>query len=432
MTDTIVLILTVINSALLIFLLIKALLKKDRDISEDLRNTRIELNSTLSQNIQALGESLKSSAESQNAVVKGQLEALKEAEAQLNSSLLEALKTNDLHTKAMLETYAERLSKIESTLETRVKAMEESNGKKLDEMRQVVDEKLQKTLEDRISRSFKEVSEKLAQVYQGLGEMQTLATGVGDLKKVLSNVKARGILGEIQLGAILEEMLSPEQYDKDIATVEGSANRVEFAVKLPGNSAGSHVYLPIDAKFPLDAYNTLIDAYDNGNPDEIKAAKATLETRIKSFASDISKKYISPPQTTDFGILFLPIEGLYSEAVRLGLVEKLQKDYKISLAGPTTMAALLNSLQMGFRTLAIQKRSGEIWDTLSAVKTEFAKFEDVLNKTQEKLRQASSGLEELVGARTKKINIRLKSLSEMPEESVSKFLPLSDTDVGEQ
>ena len=252
----------------------------------------------------------------------------------------------------------EQLSEMRKTLEQKVTDMQLSNEKKLDEMRETVDEKLQKTLEERINQSFKLVSERLEQVYKSLGEMQKVGEGVNDLRKVLSNVKTRGIFGEVQLGAILEEILSPEQYEMNIATKKNSQDRVEFAVKLPGNDDG-YVYLPIDAKFPLDAYQKLQDAYDSGDKELLNIARKELRTRIKGFAKDIRTKYIDVPRTTEFAIMFLPLEGLYAEIVREGLVEELQKE-KINIAGPTTMAALLNSLQMGFKTLAIQKSSGQV------------------------------------------------------------------------
>lgn len=310
----------------------------------------------------------------------------------------------------------QKLEQIRGTMEKRITAMQEENSKKLEEMRATVDEKLQKTLEDRISKSFQLVSERLEQVYKGLGEMQNLASGVGDLKKVLSNVKTRGILGEIQLGAILEQMLSPEQYEENIATKKGSSERVEFAIKLPGDEDGV-VYLPIDAKFPADTYTKLVDAYETGNPDEVDQAAKMLERSIKAFAKSIHDKYIEPPQTTDFGIMFLPFEGLYAEVVRRGMVEVLQRDYKINIAGPTTMAALLNSLQMGFKTLAIQKHSSEVWNILGAVKTEFDKFGDVLSATQQRINQANAELDKLIGTRTRKIQSKLRNVVSLSEAS---------------
>ena len=303
-----------------------------------------------------------------------------------------------------------QLSEMRKTMEQKVTDMQTSNEKKLDEMRQTVDEKLQKTLEERLNQSFKLVSERLEQVYKSLGEMQKVGEGVNDLRKVLSNVKTRGIFGEVQLGAILEEILSPEQYEKDVATIKNSQDRVEYAVKLPGADDGC-VYLPIDAKFPLDAYQKLQDAYENGSKEELTLARKELRTRIKGFAKDIRTKYIDVPHTTEFAIMFLPIESLYAEVVREGLVEELQKE-KINIAGPTTMAALLNSLQMGFKTLAIQKSSGQVWKVLGEVKTEFIKFETLIDSAQKKMQQASKDLDELVGVRTRAINRKLRDVTE--------------------
>lgn len=301
-----------------------------------------------------------------------------------------------------------RLEAIRITMENRLSSIQNENSIQLDKMRETVDEKLQKTLESRISESFKMVSERLEQVYKGLGEMQTLASGVGDLKKVLSNVKSRGVLGEIQLGAILEEILTKEQYEANVVTKKGSQSFVEYAIKLPGDS--SPVYLPIDAKFPADAYSKLLESYDSGDLTEIESSKNILIKRLKSFAKDIHDKYIDPPNTTEFAIMFLPFEGLYAEAVRLGMVEDLQRLYKINIAGPTTTAALLNSLQMGFKTLAIQKRSSEVWDVLGAVKTEFDKFETVLESAQSRIEQANSELDKLIGVRTRQIKRKLKDV----------------------
>ncbi len=280
----------------------------------------------------------------------------------------------------------QRLENIRISMEKKVSNMTEENNRQLAEMRNTVDEKLQKTLEERIGRSFRQVSESLQQVTRGLGEMQNLAAGVGDLKKVLSNVKTRGIVGEIQLGAILQQILSPEQYEENIA-VKGGSERVEYAVKFPGEG-DRPVYLPIDSKFPGDAYLNLQDAYDTGDRQLIKIATDNLRNAVIKAAKDIRSKYIQPPQTTEFAILFLPFEGLYAEVLRLGIVESLQRDYRINIAGPTTMAAMLNSFQMGFKSIALQRRSGEVWDTLAKVRTEFEKFGNVLVKTQTKMEQA--------------------------------------------
>ena len=305
----------------------------------------------------------------------------------------------------------QKLENIRLTLEKRVSAMQADNDRRLEEIRRTVDDKLQQTLEEKLHNSFALVSRQLEQVSRGLGEMQTLANGVGDLKKVLSNVKTRGILGEIQLGAILEEILAPGQYAENIATIPGSSERVEYAVKLPGDDKGP-VWLPIDAKFPADAYAALQDAYDSADPAAVQQAAGVLEKRIKSFAKDIRDKYVRLPYTTDFGVMFLPVEGLYAEVVRRGISETLQRDYRIVVAGPTTMAALLNILQMGFRTLAIQKRSGEVWQVLAGVKAEFDTFATVLTQTQNRLRQAGDELEKLVGVRTRQIQRRLQAVEQ--------------------
>lgn len=317
----------------------------------------------------------------------------------------------------------QKLENIRKTMEERISDLTKDNNKQLELMRNTVDEKLQKTLNDRINQSFKLVSDRLEAVYKGLGEMQNLAAGVGDLKKVLSNVKTRGILGEVQLGAILEQILTPEQYAENINVKGSGGERVEFAVRLPGNDDGE-VWLPIDAKFPGDAYGKLMDAYEIGDAALVEEAGKNLEKVIKSEAKDIRNKYIEPPKTTDFAIMFLPFEGLYAEVVRRGLLEELQRDYKVNIAGPTTMAALLNSLQMGFRTLAIQKHSGEVWNILGAVKTEFSKFGEVLEATQKRLTQAGDELDKLIGTRTNKIISKLKKVTELPESVSGELLDI--------
>jgi len=316
----------------------------------------------------------------------------------------------------------QKLENIRTTMESRISRMQENNNLQLTKMRQTVDEKLQQTLEDRISKSFDSVRKSLEEVYKGLGEMQTLASGVGDLKKVLSNVKTRGILGEIQLGAILEQILSKEQYDENICTKKNSAERVEFAVKMPGDGTDT-VYLPIDAKFPGDAYANLMNAYENGDSSAIGEMRKILFNAIKKSGKDIRDKYIDPPFTTDFAVMFLPFEGLYAEAVNLGAMEALQRDFKVVIAGPATMAALLNSLQMGFKTLAIQKHSGQVWGVLSAVKTEFEKFGDVLSATQQRINQANIELDKLVGTRTRSIQRTLRNVHNLAEDSSRAVLP---------
>ena len=309
----------------------------------------------------------------------------------------------------------QKLDQLRRTLTEGLDRMSQSNRQQLDSIRQTVDEKLQETLDRKLSDSFQLVSQRLEQVYRGLGEMQNLAAG--DLKKVLSNVKTRGILGEIQLGAILEQMLSPEQYATNVATKKGSQANVEYAIRLPGSGA-EPVWLPIDAKFPLDAYQQLLDAYDSADPAQVEGAVKLLRQRVRAFAKDVRDKYIDPPHTTDFAILFVPTEGLYAELVRCGVSEELQREFKVSLAGPTTMGALLNSLQMGFRTLAIQKRSGEVWKVLGAVKTEFNTFAAVLENTKNRLNQAGDELDKLVGVRTRKIQSTLKRVESLPTEGI--------------
>ena len=305
-----------------------------------------------------------------------------------------------------------------------------STEENLEKMRVTVDEKLQNTLEKRLSESFKVVSERLEQVHKGLGEMQSLAAGVGDLKKVLSNTKTRGVLGEIQLERILEQFLSPEQYEKNVITKKGSRETVEFAIKLPGKDYDNKmVYLPLDAKFPLEVYNKLLDAYDMQDQAQIEVNSKNLERFIKKSAKDIRDKYIDPPNTTDFGLMFLPTEGIYAEVLKnQNLVELIQREYKVNITGPTTLVALLNSLQMGFRSLAIEKHSSEVWKILGAVKTEFSKFETVLNSAQNKLNQASSEIDKLVGTRTRQINRKLKNIDKLSFEDTDAYLPQEDSE----
>ena len=305
-----------------------------------------------------------------------------------------------------------------------------STEENLEKMRVTVDEKLQSTLERRLSESFKVVSERLEQVHKGLGEMQSLAAGVGDLKIVLSNTKTRGVLGEVQLERILEQFLSPEQYEKNVITKKGSRETVEFAIKLPGKDYDNKmVYLPLDAKFPLEVYNKLLDAYDLQNQAQIDAASKNLERFIKKSAKDIRDKYIDPPNTTDFGLMFLPTEGIYAEVLKnQSLVEFVQREYNINITGPTTLVALLNSLQMGFRSLAIEKHSSEVWKILGAVKTEFSKFETVLNSAQNKLNQASSEIDKLVGTRTRQINRKLKNVDKLSFDDTGLYLSSEESE----
>ena len=339
----------------------------------------------------------------------------------LDKNLNDSMSKMEGRIKNLEEVNHKRLSEMREIIEKRLDVIREDNNKRLEQMQQTVDEKLQKTLEDKMDKSFKLVSERLEQVYKGLGEMQTVAAGVGDLKKVLSNVKTRGILGEIQLGAILKEILSPEQFEENVATKPNSKNVVEFAVKMPVEEGG-FIYLPIDSKFPADAYSALTEAYDSGEAEKVQLARSTMMSRMKSFAKDIHEKYVEVPYTTEFAIMFLPFEGLYAEAVNCGMVEVLQREYRINIAGPSTMAALLNSLQMGFKTVAIQKRSMEVWEVLGAVKSEFDKFEKILSATQQRINQANTELDKLIGVRTRAIQRKLRNVEKLDDASAQNLL----------
>ena len=397
--------LALIALVVLIFLVLQQRsLDRYEDILDKLSDQRRELNDAVHSALNGFGQLMdngqRSFAQQQNDNQRGFQQSVE--------LRLDAFEKANLERLGSFEkTNAEKLDSIRSTMEKRMSSLQEDNSKRLDQMQQIVDE-------NRISKSFEMVSKQLEAVYKGLGEMQQVAAGVTDLKKVLSNVKTRGILGEIQLGAILEEILSPEQYDTNVATRPSSADRVEYAVKLPG-TGDVPVYLPIDAKFPGDTYAALMDAYDTGDPGAIAAAAAALTNRLKQEAKDVSSKYIAPPATTDFAIIFLPFEGLYAEAVNRGMVEELQKRYKVNLAGPSTMAALLNSLQMGFRTLAIEKRSSEVWEILRSVRAEFDKFGDVLEASQRHLQQVSGDLDQWVGVRTRQIQSKLKNVEKLED-----------------
>ncbi len=324
---------------------------------------------------------------------------------QLNTQLTQLIQTNEI-----------KFDKLQEKVGTQLKEIQDKNEKKLEEMRQTVDEKLHETLEKRLGESFKLVSDRLEQVYKGLGDMQELARGVGDLKNVLTNVKTRGGWGEIQLENLIDQILTQEQYEKNVSTKKGSNDKVEIAIKLPGRdlSKSELVWLPIDAKFPIEDYQRLIDAQDLANIVAINEANKAIENRIKGEAKKIAEKYLDPPHTTDFAIMFLPVEGLYAEVLRRpGLAEFLQREYRVVVSGPTTLAALLNSLQMGFRTLAIEKRSSEVWKILSSVKNEFGKFGDLLDKTQKKLQEASNTIDDASKA-TRKIEKQLNKVEELP------------------
>ena len=384
-----------------------------QELASQQSGLRQELTAQTQNSVRNMGELL---AENQRSFSNSQNERLNSLEDRMNAFARqneERMKTFTLQNGQQLEnirgTVDKQLADMRGSMEQRLDALQRDNNSRLDEMRKTVDERLEKSLEDKMNKSFSLVSQRLEQVYKGLGEMQNLATGVGDLKKVLSNVKTRGILGEIQLGSILREILSPEQYGENVATKKGSKNVVEFAVKLPARDDG-FIWLPIDSKFPGDTYAALRDAMDSGDKARTEACAKALMQTIRSEAKDISEKYIDPPNTTEFAIMFLPFEGLYSEVVSRGMVEQLQRDYKVNIAGPSTMAALLNSIQMGFKTLAVQKRSAEVWQVLGGVKKEFDSFAKVLESTQKRLDQANKDLDTLVGVRTRQIQRKLKAV----------------------
>lgn len=411
------------------------------DITESSRASRAEASSGFAQFQQTLATQLASMATVQNAQIEGfaqQLVKLTESNAlQLQHARDEqgnALKRFGdalaLQFAQLSETNDRRLTEVRATLEARLKDIEANNAAKLEEMRRTVDEKLHATLEQRLGESFKLVSDRLEQVHRGLGEMQTLAAGVGDLKKVLTNVKTRGTWGEVQLESLLEQVLTPEQYAKNVATIPKSNERVEFAIRLPGRhdtpgTAGSiatPVWLPIDAKFPREDYERLIDAQERADSVAVEEASRALEGRVRAEAKSIAEKYVAPPHTTDFALLFLPTEGLYAEILRRpGLTDLLQREYRVSVAGPTTLTALLNSLQMGFRTLAIEKRSSEVWQVLGAVKTEFRRFGDVLATTKRQLETVTRSIE-AAETRTRQMNKKLRDVEALPGEQAAGML----------
>jgi DNA recombination protein RmuC len=366
------------------------------------RETRLELTASVS----SLGEGLSGRVREISSLQQEQLESFAGRLTTLTGTL------------------ENRLDTVRETIEGRLRFLQQENSDKLEQMRATVDERLHSTLERRLGESFRLVSERLEEVQRGLGEMKDLAVGVGDLKKVLTNVKSRGTWGEFQLGSLLEQILTAEQYGKNVATRPGSAERVEYAIRLPGRESEgrAHVWLPVDAKFPQEDYQRLVQAQDQANPVLMEEAARALEARVKTEARSIRDKYVEPPHTTDFAILFLPVEGLYAEVLRRpGLAELLQREFRVTVAGPTTLAALLNSLQMGFRTLAIEKRSSEVWNLLATVKNEFGKFGDLLDKTQKKLQEASSSIE--TAARSSRaIEKKLKDVQQLPAPGNSPLL----------
>ena len=389
-----------------------------RDIQGGLDRFERELRQELAQGRQEAAKAARGDRDEQSLSLSRLAQTLAAQLAQLGKLQAQQLESFAQQLSRLTNSNEQRFESLRLALEARLAAMQSDNALKLEEMRRTVDEKLHATLEQRLGESFKLVSDRLEQVHRGLGEMQTLATGVGDLKRVLTNVKTRGTWGEVQLEALLDQLLIAEQYGKNVATRPGSPDRVEFAIRLPGLATGEDeqrpVWLPIDAKFPLEDYQRLLDAQERADPAALETAIKALEVRLRDEARKIRDKYVEPPYTTDFAILYLPTEGLYAEALRRpGLVDSLQRDLRICIAGPTTLAALLNSLQMGFRTLAIERRSSEVWAVLGAVKTEFGKFGEALEVTRRKLEQASRSIES-AGVRTRQIERKLKGVEALP------------------
>lgn len=396
--------------------------RTEKSIKDEFQRNRTETNETSKTNREELTKSLKAFEDNFSENIKNFNDLLRQNFGDFNKEQI------DLNKQA-----TENIRNVEKTIEKNLKSIREDNTIQLGEMRKTVDEKLQTTLEKRLGESFKQVSDRLEQVHKGLGEMQNIATGVGDLKKVLSNVKTRGVLGEYQLENILEQILTPNQYAKNVATKKGSQANVEFALKLPGEKAGKELWLPIDSKFPIEDYDRLLDAFDKGDKEVIESAQKVLLKKIESFAKSISEKYIDPPHTTDFGIMFLPVESLYAEVLRHpGLFEILQTKYKITVTGPTTLSALVNSLQMGFRTLAVQKRSSEVWDILKAVKFEFKEFSGVLTKVHKQLNTASGTLDTLRTTRTNVMERKLKDVETFTALESKEILELPDKNLIEK
>jgi DNA recombination protein RmuC len=393
-----------------------------REVGDNARGGRQEIQQTLATFQETLTRQGAETTRTQNA----QIDAFAQQLVQLRGTLGDTLTTQ---LKDLSEANARRMAEVRATLETQLASLQQNNAAKLDEMRATVDEKLHATLEARLGESFKQVAERLEQVHKGLGEMQTLAQGVGDLKHLLTNVKTRGMFGEAQLGALLEQVFAPDQYATQVATRPGSRNVVDFAIRMPGRSLdGAPCWLPIDAKFPNEDYERLLEAQQRADPDGAELAARGLEQRIKLEAKSMADKYLEPPHTTDFAILFLPTEGLYAEVLRRpGLMEVLQREYRVTLAGPTTLMAMLNSLQMGFRTLALEQRSSEVWQVLGAVKTEFGKFGDVLSKVKAQTQTVLNTLDN-AETRSRAMNRALKTVEALPQDKAAALLPLDPND----
>ncbi len=429
--------------ALAVFLLVT---RKGGDSPESGRALREELAAGADRTSNALVTQMTSIATVQNNQIDGFSRQLVELTAANERRLLELRETVDVKLrevkedaqkgreetaaaqKRFVDSLGERFGEIRLTVETRLDSIQKDTAEKLEKMRATVDEKLHETLEKRLGESFKQVADRLEQVHKGLGEMQTLAAGVGDLKRVLTNVKARGTWGEVQLGMLLEQVLTREQYEKNVATKPGSRDRVEFAIRLPGQGGDAPVWLPVDSKFPVEDYDRLVHAAERADPVAVEEAAKALETRLRNEARSIRDKYVDPPATTDFAILYLPTEGLFAEALRRpGLSEALQREYRVTIAGPTTLSAMLNSLQMGFRTLAIEKRSSEVWLVLGAVKTEFGRFGEVLAATKRQLQSVTNSID-AAEVRTRAMEKRLKGVEALPETDAQRLIGSAEDD----
>tara|TARA_R110002124_G_scaffold265040_2_gene431748 strand:+ start:1197 stop:2558 length:1362 start_codon:yes stop_codon:yes gene_type:complete len=438
-TEIILLIILIILLAVNLIVTLVKKIKLDFDIEgnfNETKNSLVKFDTSLDRTDKSMKDEFQRNREESSSLSKNQREELsksldgfKEGFETNTKRLNDLLKDRfDAFSKQQTEINQEsekRIKEVKETVENQLKEIREDNTKQLNEVRKTVDEKLQKTLNERLTQSFETVGKQLKSVQEGLGEMKNLATDVGGLKKVLSNVKMRGGIGEVQLAMLLEQILAPDQYEANVKTKKGSSATVEFAIKLPGkNEDDSVVWLPVDAKFPKDVYEKLQDAYEDGDLDKIQFAQKELDNTIKKMAKDISEKYIDPPNTTDFGIMFLPFEGIYAEVVRkASLLEVLQRDYKIIVTGPTTLAAILNSLQMGFKTLAIQKRSSEVWHVLGAVKKEFENFGGMMSKAQNNIRTGLNQLDDVMGVRTRAIQRKLKDVTSLDEIGTTKVFP---------
>jgi DNA recombination protein RmuC len=438
-TEIILLIILIILLAVNLIVTLVKKIKLDFDIEgnfNETKNSLVKFDSTLERTDKSMKDEFQRNREETSTLSKNQreelsksLDSFKEGFDTNTKRLNDLLKDRfDSFSKQQTEINKEsekRIKEVKETVENQLKEIREDNTKQLNEVRKTVDEKLQKTLNERLTQSFETVGKQLKSVQEGLGEMKNLATDVGGLKKVLSNVKMRGGIGEVQLAMLLEQILAPDQYEANVKTKKGSSATVEFAIKLPGkNEDESIVWLPVDAKFPKDVYEKLQEAYEDGDLDKIQFAQKELDSTIKKMAKDISEKYIDPPNTTDFGIMFLPFEGIYAEVVRkASLLETLQRDFKIIVTGPTTLAAILNSLQMGFKTLAIQKRSGEVWQVLGAVKKEFENFGGMMQKAQKNIQTGLNQLDDVMGKRTRAIQRKLKDVETLDEGQAKALLP---------